>query len=159
MTERYCHDINCVNMHMVGPCSLYLMTLCLSALVTGPPAPAAPPFLFTEVLSNSSVFLMWDDIPEPTLQYQVLFTGISTPNPVAAAFFQTQNISVMFQTSTIISGLLPGSTYNFSVRVDDSVAGLSPPVSAINTTLEGCEFALDRNLRMYVFKSFSCLRV
>ena len=91
-------------------------------------------------MTNSSVFLTWDDDPEPLSQYEISLTGVSTPNPVTAAFFATQTFTR--QDSTLqIGGLLSGTTYQFSVRALGE-AGPSPSVSVFNTTLEGCELLL-----------------
>ena len=102
---------------------------------------AAPPFL-TAITSNSSALLTWDDDPEPFFFYEIFLTGVSTPNPVTAAFFQTQRFPVGQATSIQVNQLLAGSTYNFSVRAIGN-AGPSPFVSVVNTTLDGCELPLD----------------
>ena len=112
----------------------------MSVHVTGPPLPPAPLFVIAEVINSTAVMLIWDDNPVSELQYLVSFMGLASPNPVTPAFFQTQNVTIMFQTRFIVNGLQPGSTYSFSVSVDDPVAGQGPPISAINTTLEGSEF-------------------
>lgn len=88
------------------------------------------------------MLLTWDDEPEPFFIYEIFLTGVSTPNPVTAAFFQTQRFPVGQATSIQVNQLLAGSTYNFSVRAIGN-AGPSPFVSVVNTTLDGCELPLD----------------
>lgn len=101
-------------------------------------------------MSNSSALVIWDDITQTPFLYQLNLTGVSTPNPVTAAFFETQTFETQ-STNIQINGLVAGSTYNFSV-VALTEAGPSPPVFVVNTTLEGCKFVLhEQELSMIMY--------
>lgn len=161
-TVNYCtlHHVVTKALHWAASCVFKCVFIVFSPLYSLPLTwsnaflcvCAAPPFLIA-IMTNSSALLIWDNTPQALVQYQVTLTGVSTPNPVTAAFFETQTFPAQ-GTNIQINGLVAGSTYNFSVTAFGE-AGPSPSVFVINTTLEGCKFALHRqalSMIMYALK-------
>lgn len=125
--------------------SLHVLYLCTHAHthVTGPSAPVQ---LITEPRENASMLLSWmedsvyyysyyADYGMAFYMYELQYAGIQSPNPVSSDFFEPQTVSLGNVVMFNLTDLVPGSTYEFSVRAANE-AGPSGFVTVINTTLE-----------------------
>ena len=113
------------------------------AYVTGPPAPFV---LNTEARQNATMLLSWVEgsvyystyytlYSMAFYMYELQYQGIQSPNPVPPEFFQPQTMLLGDVVRFNLIGLVPGSTYEFSVRAVNE-AGPGPFITATNTTLE-----------------------
>lgn len=115
------------------------------AHVTGPGAPFV---LNTEAGENATMLLSWLEgsvyysmyyytgaTGMAFYMYELQYQGIQSPNPVPPEFFQPQLVSLGNVIRFNLTGLVPGSTYEFSVRGANE-AGPGPFITATNTTLE-----------------------
>ena len=111
--------------------------------VTVPPAPTE---LITEARENASMSLSWmensayysyyyDAAGMAFYMYELQYKGIRSPNPVPPSFFEPQTLSLGNVIMFNLTGLVPGSTYEFSVRAVNE-GGPGPFATANDTTLE-----------------------
>jgi hypothetical protein len=99
--------------------------------------PSPPVNVVAENVTSRTVVVLWDPPVEPNgviLNYTVTFRGIDSPNPVGRDFHQSRTESTVV-TSAMLTGLIPGSTYNISVTAS-TTAGESEPSKEVSTTTD-----------------------
>ena len=107
------------------------------AVVPSPADPSPPVNVVAENVTSRTVVVSWDPPVEPNgviLNYTVTFRGIDSPNPVGRDFHQIRTESTVV-TSAVLTGLIPGSTYNISVTAS-TIAGEGEPSEEVSTTTD-----------------------
>ena len=107
------------------------------AVIPSPADPSPPVNVVAENVTSRTVVVLWDPPVEPNgviLNYTVTFRGIDSPNPVGRDFHQSRTESTVV-TSAMLTGLIPGSTYNISVTAS-TTAGESEPSKEVSTTTD-----------------------